>query len=134
MRWGVDVNGDGVIDGWRQISAEEVSQEILRAVATKNIARLQALVIQENELKTLELPAGEVTRIHESIAKIPTQFRETIAKANITTQTTWGHFEASPPQCIPADAIGGKYDWSGTVRAGFCTKRPASTIGSRPAK
>ncbi|HEX4592168.1 MAG TPA: hypothetical protein VH120_19700, partial [Gemmataceae bacterium] len=28
MRWGVDQNEDGTIDGWLQISAEEASQEI----------------------------------------------------------------------------------------------------------
>jgi hypothetical protein len=110
MRWGVDVNGDGIIDGWRQISAEEVSQEILRAVATQNVARLQALVIQDSELKQIELPAAEMSRIRDSVAKIPSQFRETVTKAGIGIQSHWGHFEASAPQCIPADALGGKYD------------------------
>jgi hypothetical protein len=110
MRWGVDVNGDGIIDGWRQISAEEVSQEILRAVATQNLARLQALVIQDSELKAIELPATEISRIRDSIAKIPAQFRDTVTKAGIGIQSRWGHFEASPPQCIPADTLGGKYD------------------------
>jgi hypothetical protein len=110
MRWGVDVNGDGTIDGWRQISPEEVSQEIHRAVATRNIARLQALIIQEPEVKALELPASEVARIRESAGKIASQFRDTIAKAAITTDSRWSHFEAPVPQCIPADAFGGKYD------------------------
>ena len=49
-RWGVDINEDGRIDSWKVISPEEVSQEILRAVATQNLARLQALVIQDSEL------------------------------------------------------------------------------------
>lgn len=110
MRWGVDVNGDGTIDGWRQISPEEVSQEVHRAVATRNIARLQALVIQEAELKAIDLPATEVTRIRESAGKIANQFRDTITKAAITTESRWSHFEAPVPQCIPADAFGGKFD------------------------
>jgi len=110
MRWGVDVNGDGIIDGWRQISAEEVSQEILRAVATQNLARLQALVIQDSELKQIELPAAEMSRIRDSVAKIPSQFRDAVTKAGIGIQSHWGHFEAAAPQCIAADALGGKYD------------------------
>ena len=32
MRWGVDVNKDLKIDGWKMISAEEVSQEVLKAI------------------------------------------------------------------------------------------------------
>src|SRR5689334_11264933 len=111
MRWGVDVNEDGQIDGWTQISAEEVSQEILRAVATKNIARLQALVLSEKELKMLELPAAESGRIRESIARIPARFQETMTKLPQITETAkWQHLETPAPQCVPADAVGGKYD------------------------
>jgi hypothetical protein len=67
-------------------------------------------VIQDSELKGLELPAAEIARIRESISKIPAQFRDTIAKAGVTEQSRWGHFESAAPQCIPADAFGGKYD------------------------
>ena len=111
MRWGVDVNGDGVIDGWRQISVEEVSQEMVRAIATRNLARLQALAISDAELKSLELPAAETNRIREAVAKLPQVFQAAVTKAGITDQTRWEHLEAPyAPQCIPADAMGGKYD------------------------
>ncbi|HEX4591523.1 MAG TPA: thioredoxin-like domain-containing protein [Gemmataceae bacterium] len=111
MRWGVDVNGDGAIDAWQQISAEEASQEILRAVATKNLARLEALVLSERELKALELPAAEQARIRDSIAKIPAQFQATCAKlSKLNDKVRWQHLETQPPQCVPADLTGGKYD------------------------
>ena len=87
MRWGVDVNQDGTIDGWQQISAEEVSQEVLRAVATKNLARLQALVLSDRELKSLELSPAEATRIRDSIAKIPAQFQATCTKLSKLNET-----------------------------------------------
>src|SRR5262249_53670028 len=111
MRWGVDVNEDGQIDGWMQISAEEVSQEILRALATHNIARLQALLPSDKELKQLELSAGELARIHQSMAKIPAKFQEALGKLGHLNDTTrWLHLEAQAPQCLPSDATGGKYD------------------------
>jgi hypothetical protein len=111
MRWGVDVNEDGQIDGWKQISAEEVSQEILRAVATKNTARLQALVLSEQELKALELPTQEAGRIRDAIAKIPAKFQETVGKVpQLNESAKWQHLETSAPQCLPAEATGGKYD------------------------
>jgi hypothetical protein len=119
-RWGVDVNEDGQIDGWRMISAEEVSQEILRAVATRNVARLQALTPSEQELKALELSPQEMTRIHESVAKIPAKFQETVGKlGQLSENTRWLHLETTPPQCQPTDATGSKYDLiyyrSGTI-------------------
>ncbi len=111
MRWGVDVNHDGSIDGWQQISAEEVSQEILRAVATKNLARLQALIVSDRELKALELSPAETSRIRESIAKIPAQFQATCTKlSKLNENVRWQHLETQPPQGLPAELSGGKYD------------------------
>src|SRR5579884_941080 len=43
MKWGVDANRDGKIDAWKAISPEEVSQELLAALANKDQARFQAL-------------------------------------------------------------------------------------------
>src|SRR5207249_1695135 len=65
MRWGYDQNRDGRIDYWKAISAEEVSQEVLQALITKDFARLRALMISEGEIKTLELPADLANRIRE---------------------------------------------------------------------
>jgi peroxiredoxin len=111
MRWGVDMNEDGTIDGWQQISAEEVSQEVLRAVATRNIARLQALVLSDRELKMMELPAAEMTRIRDSIAKIPATFDATCAKlTKLNASVRWQHLETQPPQCLSTELTGGKYD------------------------
>ena len=58
-KWGADMNEDGVIDTWKVISAEEASQEALMAVMTKDMNRLQALMITKAELDTLELPETE---------------------------------------------------------------------------
>ena len=58
-KWGIDDNKaarpDFHIDRWRVISAEEVSQEILQALITKDFARLERLLISDAEVKALEL-------------------------------------------------------------------------------
>jgi hypothetical protein len=114
MRWGVDVNGDGQIDGWRQISAEEVSQEVLRAVITKNFNRLKVLTISEQEMKSLDTSAQELTRIRESVNKLQSKYQETVGKLGQLNDTTrWLHLETPPPQCTPAEALGGKKDLIG---------------------
>jgi hypothetical protein len=119
-RWGVDVNGDGRIDSWIQISPEEVSQEILRAVINRDPARLQALALRADEMAALDLPAAEAQKLRDAVAQLPAKFQAALPKiTGVTDKTRWLHLEMQPPQCIPADQVGGKYDLvrykSGTI-------------------
>jgi hypothetical protein len=110
-KWGIDVNGDGKIDTWRTISAEEVSQEILQAVITKDYARLQALWITDADVKALELPAAEVSRLQGLQKQAYAKFQATTAKlTGLGDKTRWVRLEASTPQCLPADQLGGRQD------------------------
>ena len=63
MKWGVDEAKAGHITHWKAISPEEVSQEILSALASKDFARLQALMITEAEMKQIGLSEEEAARI-----------------------------------------------------------------------
>jgi hypothetical protein len=111
MKWGVDNVGDGKIHEWRMISAEEVSQEILQAVIAKDFDRLQALFLSDADMQGLGLPANEVTRLQGLRKSAQATFQATVAKlTGLNTTTHWLHLETSAPQCIPADALGGKYD------------------------
>ena len=117
---GVSTKEDGHIDRWEQISPEEVSQEILQAVINRDLARLQALLVNDVDLKDLQLPAAEVTRIKERLAQVPEKFNATSAALiGLGNKAQWMHVELSPPQCITADAVGGGRDIyrhrSGTV-------------------
>src|SRR5206468_660429 len=80
MKWGIDVNGDGKIDYWKLISAEEVSQEVFRALATNDGNRLKALFLSEAELRALKLPAAEAERIRRQMQQAPAKFQETVRK------------------------------------------------------
>jgi len=110
MKYGIDANRDGKIDSWRSISPEEVSQEALQAVARKDFARLQALMLPEAELKALDLPAGELNRVREVMKGSPTKFQQTVAKLNLSEKVRWVHMETQAPQCAPAEANGLKQD------------------------
>jgi hypothetical protein len=110
-RWGVDVNGDGRIDSWIQISPEEVSQEILRAVINRDPARLQALALRADEIAAMDLPAAEAQKLRDAVAQLPAKFQAALPKiTGISDKTRWLHLEMQPPQCVPADSIGGKHD------------------------
>jgi thiol-disulfide isomerase/thioredoxin len=109
-KWGVDTNEDGKIDAWKVISPEEVSQEVLKAVATNDVARLQALLISKAELDGLELPDSEAGRIRTSVAGAAARFKKTVESIPLDAKTRWVHLETAAPQCLTAEALGGKYD------------------------
>jgi len=119
-KWGMSLKEDGKITYWKNISPEEVSQEMLAAVVTKDLARLQTLMISKEELDALELPESELNRIKAVRERAPEKFQKTTAALlKIGEQTRWVHLETSAPQCIPADSLGSKYDLvrhrSGTI-------------------
>ena len=106
-KWGISSKEDGKIDSWKAISAEEVSQEVLQAVLTRDFSRLEALWITDAEMKSLDLPAAEITRLQTQQKQAAKKFQATWAKlAELGPQTKWLRLEASMPQCIPAGAGG----------------------------
>ena len=110
LKWGMDLNGDGKIDTWRIISAEELGQEAFQALTTGNLARLQALFISTDEMKAIKLPAKEIERITNLQKQAAKKFAD-LGKA--VPQLTGGHFErveAAVPSCVPAEAFGGESD------------------------
>ena len=54
-RWGLDKNEEGTIDSWKMISAEEVSAEIVAAIAAQDVQRFTRLALTPEELKGLGL-------------------------------------------------------------------------------
>jgi hypothetical protein len=102
-KWGVSAKEDGKIDSWKLISAEELSQEILQAVVTKDFARFQALWITDAEMKSLDLPPAEVARLQTQLKQAPKKFQTVLTKlSDLGPDTHWVRLEAGPPQCLPA--------------------------------
>jgi thiol-disulfide isomerase/thioredoxin len=110
LKWGVDLNGDGKIDSWRIISAEEVGHEAFQAVATGNLARLQALFISANEMQALKLSAPEVERLTNLQKQAAKKFAD-LVKAQ--PQLAGAHFErveSCVPSCVPGESVGAESD------------------------
>src|SRR5206468_5240718 len=110
MKWGVDTNEDGVIDGWRMISAEEVAEELFQAVAEHNAARLRALFITDAELRALKLPADKTESIRKNLQGALTKFEKTIKDLPGVDQAHFVRVESSAPSCQAADELGGEHD------------------------
>lgn len=109
-KWGIDTNEDGKIDGWKMISAEECSQELLQAVIAQDFGRLQALFITDAEIKALELPAAEAGRLRQLQQKASAKFQASVAKLKLTDKAHWVRLDANLPQCLPAEQTGFKGD------------------------
>src|SRR5262249_50677778 len=79
-KWGVEADEDGKIDSRKAISPEEVSQDLVQAAATRDYARLQALLLTEAEIKSLGLAPAEAQRLRASLAGARAKFDAVLAK------------------------------------------------------
>ncbi len=102
-KWGIDLNKDGKIDTWKVISPEEVSQEIVQAVIKNDFARLQALMLTDAELRSLDLPADLAKRVRDGRAAAAAKFKETVSKLALSDKSHWLHLETEAPHLIPAE-------------------------------
>jgi hypothetical protein len=111
-KWGVDEAKEGRIKHWKTISPEEVSQEVLQALANNDYPRLQALMITDAEMTQLGLPADEITHIRDLEKAAPAKFQKTHADLSklASGKPTWVHLETAAPECIPAEQIGAHAD------------------------
>ncbi len=110
-RWGLDDDEDGTIDRWKQISAEEVSAELIAALADADTARFQSLLISDKELKALGLGT---LKSEELGVKADRAARDFLALAKrqtaVAKNAKWVQFAATPPGVVPAGTDGSTRD------------------------
>ncbi|HQR07715.1 MAG TPA: thioredoxin-like domain-containing protein [Gemmatales bacterium] len=107
---GVSKAGNGVIDSWVAISLEEMTQEAMKAVATKDFNRYAALLVNDDDLRTIGVAATEVERIKTGLKNVSGQFAQAAAKLNLNDTTKWLHVETGTPSRLSADTTGWKQD------------------------
>ena len=106
-RWGIDRNEDGKIDHWKQISAEELSMELLQAIRERDGGRFQALLLTSTELGQLQLGAGKTAELKKSVAAAQAGFIRWAQQQKAVSQATeWIHFSGGAPGLVPAGTEG----------------------------
>ena len=111
VRWGLDTNEDGRIDRWKEISAEEVSAEIVRALAEKDAARFTRLLISAEELRSLGLSDARLKDIEAKSAGASEEFRKMAADEKaVPAGGRWLQFGGSRPGVIPSGTDGSSKD------------------------
>ncbi|MGI9474382.1 MAG: tetratricopeptide repeat protein, partial [Rubripirellula sp.] len=111
MRWGLDEDEDGRVDRWKQISAEEVTSEVVAALRDADAARFARLLISGSELKSLGLGKAKLQQITEKADRAARGF-SVLAKeqSSIGPDARWVQFAASSPGVVPSGTEGSSED------------------------
>lgn len=103
-RWGVDSNKDGVIDQWKIISAEEVSMEAVRALATGDVRFLLPLLVTAEDLTAIGVEKGAQAAILKSLENPEKSLAEILKSSKLIKKTTrWMQFNCAMPYMVPAE-------------------------------
>lgn len=110
-RWGRDPNADGSIDSWKAISAYEVGEELVRAIASRETKAFARLLLSKKELAALGAGRTVTAQFTRSLQDSPSGFRELLASQKaISKETRFVDFGAGRPGAIPAGADGATKD------------------------
>ena len=102
-RWGLNPREDGVVESWKAISAEEVTAEVIAAIASHDSDRFARLVLTPAELKTLGLGKARAAGVAEKTAKATSDFRSMSTRQKLVGRDcTWVQFSANRPGVVPA--------------------------------
>ncbi len=110
-RWGLDDNEDGTIDRWRQISAEEVSAEVIAAIASQDADRFARLLATEAELEAVGVSKELLEKLSLKIDNARDAFAKMAAKqTEVPATARWLQFASSVPGIVPKGNDGATKD------------------------
>ena len=110
-KWGIDNNQDEKIDAWKQISAEEISYEVVQAIRDRDFARFSLLLPSDAELASLGQGEQLTDEIKNRIENAKKEFANMVARQKtVTTASQWVQFSGTQPGTIPAGSDGSTKD------------------------
>ena len=111
IRWGLDDDEDGVIDRWKQISAEEVTAEVVASLREKDTKRFERLLISQSEIDALGLGRDKSEQISVKADRAARDF-EALARRqeSVGPEARWVQFAASSPGVVPRGTDGSSKD------------------------
>lgn len=110
-RWGIDRNENGVIDGWKSISAEEVTAEVVAALRESDADRFTRLLLSPAELSSLGLGNAQQRQLAKRLEQARRDFTSLAREQKVVSkQTEWIQFGATLPGIVPAGTDGATKD------------------------
>lgn len=102
-RWGLDPDEDGKINSWKLISAQEVAEEAVNALRSKDADRFRALLVSKDELGHLGLGKELAGQLAGQITAAPGKFRQLFRdQKSLPATAKYVDFGASRPATVPA--------------------------------
>jgi hypothetical protein len=103
-RWGIDQNEDGKIDGWRILSAQEAAKIAIEAMIRGDAAALQTVMLNNEDIRAIQVTADTARQLQESVADVPTKLRTAITSNKVISQKSqWVRFDPPMPGLILAE-------------------------------
>jgi hypothetical protein len=110
-RWAIDKNEDGKIDAWKTISAEEVTAEVIAALAERNADRFALVAITPDDVKSLGLGKQRSEKLLEKAGNLVKDFRSRILRQSpLAKDAQWAQFSGGKPGVVPAGSDGSTKD------------------------
>ena len=120
IRWGLDDDEDGVVDRWKQISAEEVTAEVVAALRDNDPDRFVRLLISVSEIKSLGLGREKSEQISAKADRAARDFPDLAKRQRaVGSDAEWVQFAASSPGVVPSGT-------EGSSMSGLLTTNPVA--------
>jgi len=107
-RWGVDEDENGTLDGWKSISAEEATAELVEALRSRDPAVLARLLPSKADLETAGFAEPRLSELAGRVAAAQKGFPAVAAAAQkqLGPAVRWNNMLAPQPGVLPAGADG----------------------------
>lgn len=106
-RWALDENEDGVIDGWKILSAQEAARIAVEAMVSGDIARLNTVLISDNDIRSLRIPAEMATKLQEAVRDVPGKVQASLSNSkSLNRNSVWVRFDPPLPGLILSEDLG----------------------------
>ncbi len=110
-RWGIDEDEDGRIDSWKILSAQEAARIAIEAMIEGDLARLNTVLLDENDIRSLRLPAEMTKKLQDSVSDIPKKVQASLANSKVLNKkSVWVRFDPPLPGMILGEDLGATRD------------------------
>lgn len=106
-RWGIDDDEDGHIDRWKAISPEEVTEEAVLAMSSRDADRFSLLLLTPEELEELGLGEQQDAQLSEKLTATTQNYEDFLRNQQVVESgTEWVNFGGKRPGVVPAGTDG----------------------------
>lgn len=110
-RWGLDEDEDGRIDSWKILSAQEAARIAIEAMASGDLARLNTVLLNEADIRSLRLPAEMAKKLQDAVSDVPKKVQASLANSKVLNKNSvWVRFDPPLPAMILGEDLGAARD------------------------